>query len=119
MPRVADATSVDAEAIVALHPTVVVGIPAQSRFTEPLRRAGVRVVLLPDDTYEAIFTNLERIGALTGREREAAATVRRLQHETAELHAQTRGFARRPSVFVVLGNGPIWTAGAGSVHQPR
>ena len=114
LARVADSSSVDAEAILALRPTVVIGIPAQARLTEPLRRAGVRVVLLPDDSYDSIFENLATIGALTGRERGARATIARLQRETAVIRLRTKTFVRRPSVFVVLGSGPIWTAGAGS-----
>jgi iron complex transport system substrate-binding protein len=114
LPRVADASSVDDEAIVALRPTLVLGIPAQERLTEPLRRAGIRVVLLADDSYVSIFENLRRIGALTGHSREAKATIARLRHETAMLHARTASYRRRPSVFIVLGSGPIWTAGSAS-----
>jgi ABC-type Fe3+-hydroxamate transport system substrate-binding protein len=114
LPRVADASSVDGEAIVTLRPSVVIGIPAQSRFVEPLRRAHVPLVLLADDTYDEIFANLRAIGDLTGRRREADAEIEGLQRETATLHDRTRGFARHPSVFVVLGSGPIWTAGSGS-----
>jgi iron complex transport system substrate-binding protein len=114
LPRVADSTSVDAERIVALQPDLVVGIPAQERLVEPLRRAGLDVVLLPDDTLEQIFSNLESLGKLTGRRSEAAETIARLRHETALLHARTRGFKSHPSVFVVLSSAPIWTAGATS-----
>ena len=114
LPRVGDASSVDAEAILRLRPSVVVGIPSQSRLVEPLRRARVPVVLLPDDTYAQIFTNLQSLGALTGRRGAAAATIARLRRETAILQRRTRGFARKPSVFVVLGSVPIWTAGAPS-----
>jgi iron complex transport system substrate-binding protein len=114
LPRVADASSVDVEAIVALRPSVVIGIPAQARFVEPLARTHVPVRLLPDDTYDEIFTNLRMAGELTGHRREAAATIDRLRRVTAALHAHTRRFARPPSVFVVLGSGPIWTAGSGS-----
>lgn len=114
LPRVADASSVDAEAIVALRPSVAIGIPAQRRLTEPLRRAGVNVVLLADDSYASIFANIASIGALTGRRAAAAATIARLRDETASLQARTKTFRHRPSVFVVLGSGPIWTAGAQS-----
>lgn len=114
LPRVADASSVDVEAILALRPSVVVGIPAQTRLVEPLRHAHVAVVLLPDDTYDEIFTNLQRFGDISGHTRQAAATIARLRSETAQLQRRTRAFRRRPSVFVVLGSGPIWTAGSGS-----
>lgn len=114
LPRVADVNSVDVEKIVELRPDLVIGIPSQGRQVEPLRRTGLRVVLLRDDTYEEIFENLRAIGELTGRQVEASATIARLQRETAALHARTRGFARHPSLFVVLGSGPIWTAGSRS-----
>jgi ABC-type Fe3+-hydroxamate transport system substrate-binding protein len=114
LPRVADASSIDVEAILTLAPTVVIGIPSQARLLEPLQAAHVHVVLLDNDSYQSIFDNLRKIGALTGRAREASATVARLQRESAELNARTRAFVRHPSVFVVLGSGPIWTAGAGS-----
>jgi len=114
LPRVADASSVDAEAIVALHPAAIVGIPAQARLTESLRRAHLHVILLPDDSYRSIFENIRTLGALSGRQRQAAATIARLQHRTATLTAETKSYVRHPSVFLVLGSGPIWTAGAGS-----
>jgi ABC-type Fe3+-hydroxamate transport system substrate-binding protein len=114
LPRVADFTSVDTERIVALHPDAVVGIPSQGRLVEPLRSAGIVVVLLPDDAYDDIFANLRAIGALTGRRRQAQRLIVRLQRTTAQLQARTRAFVRHPSVFVVLGSGPIWTAGSSS-----
>lgn len=114
LPRVADASSVDAEAILMLRPSAVIGIPAQARLTEPLRRARIRVVLLADDSFASIFANLRRVGSLTGHTRQAFATISRLRRETAALHAQTKAFAWRPSVFVVLGSAPIWTAGRNS-----
>jgi ABC-type Fe3+-hydroxamate transport system substrate-binding protein len=114
LPRVADFSNVDSERIVALHPDIVVGIPSQARLVEPLRRAGIDVVLVPDDTYDDIFSGIRTIGALTGNSAQASALVSRLRRETAELHARTRNFPHHPTVFVVLGTGPIWTSGASS-----
>lgn len=114
LPRVSDFTSVDTERIVALHPDVAVGIPSQARLVDPLRHAGIRVVLLSDDGYDEIFKNLRAVGALCGSRRQAEAAIANLKHTTALLHARTRSFARHPSVFVVLGSAPIWTAGATS-----
>jgi len=114
LPRVADFTSVDAERIVALRPTVAIGIPSQERLVAPLRRLGIEVVLLPDDAYGDIFANLRAIGKLAGYQKQAGALIASLQRTTARLHARTRSFVRHPSVFVVLGSGPIWTAGSSS-----
>ncbi|HTU83642.1 MAG TPA: helical backbone metal receptor [Candidatus Acidoferrales bacterium] len=114
VPRVADFVSIDAERIVALRPDAVVGIPSQARLVLPLQRAGIRVVLLRDDAYADIFEDIRALGELTGRQAQAAALVRRLQRETAQLQARARKLPRRPSVFVVLGVDPIWTAGSDS-----
>jgi iron complex transport system substrate-binding protein len=114
LPRVADAFSVDSERIVALRPDVAIGIRSQARQTQALRHAGVNVVLLDDDGFNRIFANVRAIGDMCGRRSEASATVARFQRTTAALHAQTLAFRRKPSVFVVLGNAPIWTAGSSS-----
>ncbi len=114
LPRVADAFSVDSERVVALRPDVAIGIRSQARQTQALRHSGVDVILLDDDGFNKIFTNVRAIGTLCGHGTQAAATVARLQRTTAALHAQTHDFKRKPSVFVVLGNAPIWTAGNSS-----
>jgi ABC-type Fe3+-hydroxamate transport system substrate-binding protein len=113
-PRVADFESVDVERIVALHPDMVIGLPSQARLTAPLTHAGLRVVLMPDDSYDDIFLDLRRIGALTGHAAQAQHVIARLQRETAALHARAERMRTHPSVFVALGTGPIWTAGRGS-----
>ncbi|MBV8639020.1 MAG: ABC transporter substrate-binding protein [Candidatus Eremiobacteraeota bacterium] len=110
LPVVADFQSVDAETILRLHPDVVVGIPAQARLTDPLRRAGVRVVLVPDDSYDDIFHDLRVVGELADRTPQAVRVIAQLQRETAQLHAKAVR-AYRPSVFFALGTGPIWTVG--------
>jgi ABC-type Fe3+-hydroxamate transport system substrate-binding protein len=110
LPRVADFQSVDAERIVALHPDLVVAIPAQERFIAPLQQAGIRVVVLPDDSYQQIFTDIDRLGTLTGQTAGSRKLVAQLQNQTRAVH-QAAHFARRPRVFVALGTGPIWTAG--------
>jgi iron complex transport system substrate-binding protein len=110
LPRVADFQSVDDERIVGLHPDLVVAIPAQQRFIEPLQHAGIRVVLLPDDTYQQIFSGIDRLGALTGHQGEALRLIARLQSETKALQRSAH-LPRTPTVFVALGTGPIWTAG--------
>ena len=55
LPIVADFASVDTERIIALHPDVVAGIPSQARLVVPLQRAGIHVVLIPDDSFDDIF----------------------------------------------------------------
>lgn len=111
---VGDFASVDSERIIALHPDVVVGIASQMRLVAPLRRAGIRVVFIPADTFDDIFTDLQTLGQLTGHAAQARAEIAALKTETARLHATVARRAYRPSVFIALGTAPIWTAGPSS-----
>jgi ABC-type Fe3+-hydroxamate transport system substrate-binding protein len=114
LPVVADFASVDTERIIALHPDVVAGIPSQAGLVAPLQRAGIRVVLIPDDSYDDIFNDMRTLGGLTGHGAQAKVEIARLQNETAQLVATVPHRSHRPSVFVALGAGPIWTVGPDS-----
>src|SRR5271165_2962754 len=102
LPVVGTASSLDTERVLRLHPDAVVGIPAQAPLVADLRRAGLQPSLLPDDSYEDIFRDLRRLGALSGHSGEAAALETRLRARTAQLERSVRG-SLRPRVFVVLG----------------
>ena len=110
LPQVSTFSSVDAEKIARLHPTVVVGIPAQAALVGDLRRLGLNVALLSDDSFEDIFSDLAALGRLTGRSHEAAALSARLRARTEELVRRVPA-GPRPRVFVVLGVAPIYTVG--------
>jgi iron complex transport system substrate-binding protein len=113
LPTVASFTSIDAERIARLHPTLVVGIPAQLALVGDLRRIGVRVELLRDDSFDDLFAAIARLGVLSGHASQASALCARLRARTAALVARVpRG--PRPSVFVVLNISPIFTVGDGS-----
>lgn len=113
LPAVGDFASIDAERIIALHPDVVVAIPAQNRLLEPLRRAGISVVLFRDDSFSDLFANLEGLGVLSGHLDGARALQASLKARTLQLHRSIR-YKRTPSVFVVLDTNPIYTAGKNS-----
>jgi len=108
LPVVGSASSVDTELVLRLHPDAVVGIPAQAALVADLRRAGLSPDLLADDSYQDIFSDLARLGRISGHASEAAALEKRLRARTAQLQGSVRGNSR-PSVFIVLGVGPIYT----------
>lgn len=114
LPVIASFSSIATERVVALHPDLVMGIEAQDRLAGDVRRAGLRVVLMKDDSFEDIFGNLRVVGEMTGHAAEAGALIRALRGRTAELQRTVRPRARKPSIFVVLGNAPIFTVGKGS-----
>ena len=113
IPAVADVSSVDVERVIALHPDVIVGIPSQSRVLEPLRRAGIAVVLFRDDSFADLFANIEGLGVLSGHLEGARRLERALRSRTQQLHRSLH-YKRTPSVFVVLDTNPIYTAGKAS-----
>lgn len=114
LPQVASFSALDAERIVELHPGIVVGIPAQASLVGDLRRAGLRVELLKDDSFDDLFATLERLGTLTGREREASSLARSLRERTEQL-VKSVPPGTEPRTFVVLGVAPtIFTVGDGS-----
>ena len=110
IPAVADVSSVDVERVVALHPDVIVGIPSQSRVLEPLRRAGISVVLFRDDSFADLFANIDGLGVLSGHLDAARRLERSLRARTQQLHRALH-YKKTPSVFVVLDTNPIYTAG--------
>ena len=114
LPVVASFASIATERIVALHADLAIGIVEQARLAGDLRRANVATILLHDDSYADIFRNLARIGAITGHRREAAALTARLRARTKALVGAVKPRARKPSVFVVLGDAPVFTVGKGS-----
>jgi iron complex transport system substrate-binding protein len=114
LPQIASFASIATERIIALHPDLAIGIDAQDRLVGDLRRSNIPVMLLHDDGFDDIFHNLAAIGYATGREGDAAALVKRLRARTAALVHGVKRRARKPTVFVVLGNAPVFTVGHGS-----
>jgi len=110
LPIVGNFSSINTERIIALHPDFVAAIPAQDRLLQPLSRAGIVHTLLRNDSFEDLFSDLERLGALTGHIQSAQALEKRLRART-RLLTRSRHFKRVPSVFVVLDTSPIYTAG--------
>ena len=75
LPVVGTFASVDAERIVALRADLVLGIASQARMTADVRRAGVPVHLLRDDTLDDVYANLRAVGELTSAPARARVPV--------------------------------------------
>ncbi|HEY0798407.1 MAG TPA: ABC transporter substrate-binding protein, partial [Candidatus Baltobacteraceae bacterium] len=88
LPRIASFSWIDTEQIVRLHPDLVVGIPAQAALVADARRAGLHVLLLPNDSFDDLFRGLHTLGDLTGHHARAVVLE-------AQLRARSAAFARR------------------------
>jgi len=111
VPRVGGMRDVNAEAIVALHPDVVIGIPWQAPSLADVARGGVRTEALRLDGLDDDFRAIARLGALTGHRREASALVTSIR---ARLAATARDARRTRTLTAFVALGGMGTAGAGS-----
>lgn len=104
---------IDLERVLALKPDLVVAIgEGQQTAVGSLRRLGLRVEVVPAQTFEDVFGAVARMGGLLGRE--AAAT--RLAAELARRIERVRRIVtplppeRRPRVFYQVWDRPLMTA---------
>ncbi|HEV2913631.1 MAG TPA: cobalamin-binding protein [Pyrinomonadaceae bacterium] len=71
----------------------------------------VRVVSLEPNTIEDIFTNIETVASLTGREAVAREVVRRLRARRKQLRDALRGVKRRPRTLMLEWLEPAFAPG--------
>ena len=115
LPRVGDFLTTDQEAILRLHPDLVVADTTQRKAAEGLRQLGLRVIALPMHTIADVESAARQLGAALGREREGEAVASRI--ESAIDNADARHAALR--VLIVMdrergGLGNMIAAGPGS-----
>nr|WP_297849598.1 ABC transporter substrate-binding protein [uncultured Desulfovibrio sp.] len=97
LPAVGTHMRPNAELIVALKPDLVLQLAGRREVllqTETLRGLGLTVLTFEMDSFEKMFAVLEKLGRLTGRERQAAALLRDWRARLAALRARNAG--RKP-----------------------
>jgi iron complex transport system substrate-binding protein len=113
LPHVGALRTVNVESMLALHPDLVIGIPYQTPALLQLSRFGIKTDTEKTDTLADDFTAIERLGKLTGHEREASQLLGSLRKRLAAVASATADLPRS-RVFVLVSVQPIYTAGAGS-----
>jgi iron complex transport system substrate-binding protein len=115
LPRVGSFLTPNLEAIIALRPTLVVGLELSSdvRQIRALNSMGYPVLLVSDDSLQQIETSIETVGARINRQREAHQLVARIQAQIAAVQNRLANVKPEPALMLV-GHQPIVAVGAGT-----
>jgi iron complex transport system substrate-binding protein len=113
IPRIGDAFRIDAEAILALRPDLVLGWPSGNSpaALERLQALGLRVVALEPILLDDLPKQIEVIGGLAGTEAEARSAAAALATRFAALRA-TRPSGPPVRVFYQIADEPLITVNA-------
>ena len=115
LPRVGSFLTPNLEAIIALRPTLVVGLELSSdvRQIRALNSMGYPVLLVSDDSLQQIETSIEKVGARINREDEAHRLVAQIQSQIAAV--QNRLVHAKPlRALMLVGHQPIVAVGPGT-----
>lgn len=111
VPKVGDFVVPDMERVVALSPGLVcLTLPVHAAMAARLRETGVRVYVSNPADIAGVFAEIESLGVLLGRPRQADSLV-------AAMRARLDSIPYRPytpSVFVEISASPLMTAGRGT-----
>jgi len=114
-PTVGTITDPSIEAIVALHPDLILGTPYANNQNalDSLQHLGIPVFLVDPHGVAGILRSITSLGNALNRQAEAAAVVSRLNQRIEAVRASVRG---KPviSVFMPVSYDPVFTIGKGS-----
>lgn len=117
VPSVQSGYETNVEQIIALEPQVVLmaTMAQTTEQVEALEAAGVHVVVSDAQDIAGVYTAIELIGAVTGKNDEAAALIAGMKDSFAAIAAKAEGDGSKTVYFEVspLEYG-LWTAGKGT-----
>jgi iron complex transport system substrate-binding protein len=115
LPRVGSFLTPNLEAIVALRPTLVIGIglSSETREVRALREMGSDVMLVKDESVGEIEDGIRAIGDRIGRANEARALVASLDAQINRVREQIASMPR-DRVLMLVGHEPLIGVGAGT-----
>ena len=118
VPHVVIAASVDVELVVAAEPDLVLAAGNEltpSAIIEQLDGLGLPVLVLYPDSLEAVYADIDLIGAALGRAPAAVELVDSLEARVADVVEAVQGAERPLTLYEVFhAEGTTYTAGEGS-----
>ncbi|HQY60423.1 MAG: ABC transporter substrate-binding protein [Myxococcales bacterium] len=115
LPSIGGLTDPNLEAILALRPTLVVGVrgPAGAALVAALEARGVQTYVPEAESKSQIVELIHELGARTGCTQGATTVVAALERTLAEVRASVAGRAH-PRVLLLFGRTPLVAAGSRS-----
>ncbi len=115
LPKVGGFSDPSLEAILALKPDAVVGVPAEAnrKVVDRLVELGVPVLVVPDTTLQDVFVALRTLGDQLDARPKADVVVATMQRELDAVALRVKGKAA-PRVLILYDHRPVIVAGKGS-----
>jgi iron complex transport system substrate-binding protein len=112
LPRVGGFVDPDSEAVLALHPDLVVAAPARGARArlEQLARLGAPVLVLPTEGIDDLWQAITVLGEATGRGDVGRTLLATLREQLAQVRRETRA-APPVRVALIVGVRPLVAAG--------
>jgi iron complex transport system substrate-binding protein len=99
LPELGDCWRCDPDKVAALKPSLVVGsVPYREEVVRGLLRRGLTFLMMNPRRLADVFTDIEHLGRLLGREKRAAQVVAKM-HARMDRIAQRVSNGRRPRVY--------------------
>jgi iron complex transport system substrate-binding protein len=115
LPKVGSFLTPNLEAIVALHPTLVIGIGLSSEMREirALRETGCSIMTIQDDSVAEIEDSIRAVGGKIGRADAARALLEKLNAQIDAVHSRVAALPR-VRVLMLVGHEPLIAVGPGT-----
>jgi iron complex transport system substrate-binding protein len=100
LPELGDCWRCDPDKVAALKPTLVVGsVPYREEVVRGLLRRGLTFLAMNPRRLADVFTDIEQLGSLLGREKRAVQVVRDMGTRMNRTSAQVPNGRNRPKVY--------------------
>ena len=115
LPKIGSFLTPNIEEIVALKPTLMIGLLTSSDLREihALQRMGIATLMVDDDSVTSIEVSIEKIGNAVGRTQAAGELVARIRSRIGEMEERLAR-VERPPVLMVVGHQPLVAVGRGT-----
>lgn len=113
--KVGDFAGPNVEAVAAAKPDLILATSGvQGDVVKRLEELGATVVVLDPQTLAGVYTDIERVGKVTGASEKATKLVADMKSDAEKIRAQSA--SQKPvSAFIEIGQNPLFTAGTGTL----